>query len=178
MIMKLLSVKLFVIALITAHLTLTSTGALAAGTDLIVAFGASQTFGKGVERGQDYPAQLQAMLTASRIKAKVINAGISGDTTEAMLNRLDKDVPAGTKLVIFQPGGNDFRCKRKLCAQNIDETAAIEAALAARKISVIKIENRVFGDYPRQVDGQHLTPEGYHALAQWLLPQVESALRH
>lgn len=36
-------------------------------------------------------------------------AGVSGDTTEQMLARLDSAVPAGTKVVIFQAGGNDAR---------------------------------------------------------------------
>ena len=41
------------------------------------------------------------------MNARVANAGINGDTTAGMLRRLDRAVPAGTRVVILQPGGND-----------------------------------------------------------------------
>lgn len=82
----------------------------------IVALGASNTYGKGrgktpggVESGQAYPAQLQAMLKAKGFDARVRNAGVPGDTTGGMLARLDSAVPNGTQVVILQPGGNDAR---------------------------------------------------------------------
>jgi acyl-CoA thioesterase-1 len=39
----------------------------------------------------------------------VSNTGVFGDTTLGMLSRLSSSVPAGTKIVILQFGGNDFR---------------------------------------------------------------------
>ena len=59
----------------------------------VVALGASNTFGKGVARNQSYPAQLEALLRARGFSARVINAGINGDTTAGMLARLDRAVP-------------------------------------------------------------------------------------
>src|ERR1700761_2900648 len=82
-------------------------GAAQAAT--VVALGASNTFGKGVSRGQAYPAQLEALLRAKGLNVRVINAGINGDTTGGMLARLDRVVPKGTSVVILQPGGNDRR---------------------------------------------------------------------
>ncbi len=75
----------------------------------IVALGASNTEGWGVLPAQSYPAQLQVLLRARGIEATVANAGIAGDTTGGMLARLDRAVPAGTDLVILQPGTNDER---------------------------------------------------------------------
>ena len=75
----------------------------------IMALGASNTYGKTVGRGEAYPAQLQTMLRSRGISASVSNAGINGDTTGGMLARLSQAVPAGTQLVILQPGGNDRR---------------------------------------------------------------------
>ena len=75
----------------------------------IVALGASNTFGKGVARNQAYPAQLEAILRARGSNVQVVNAGINGDTTQGMLNRVDHAVPNGTSAVILQPGGNDRR---------------------------------------------------------------------
>ena len=75
----------------------------------VVALGASNTAGKGVAPQEAYPAQLEAMLRAKGYNGHVVNAGLNGDTTAGMLARLDSAVPNGTRVVILQPGGNDFR---------------------------------------------------------------------
>jgi acyl-CoA thioesterase-1 len=136
----------------------------------VVALGASNTFGKGVSRGQAYPAQIEALLRAKGVNAHVINAGINGDTTGGMLARLDRVVPKGTSVVILQPGGND---RRKLAP---DRTSEIEARLAAMGIKVVLLPNGMLRGKPHQPDGQHLTPEGYHMLAEELAGQVAGAL--
>jgi acyl-CoA thioesterase-1 len=142
----------------------------AAQAATVVALGASNTFGKGVSRSQAYPAQLEALLRTRGLNARVINAGINGDTTGGMLARLDRMVPRGTNVVILQPGGND---KRKLAP---DKTSEIEARLAAMGIKVVLLSNGMFRGLPHQPDGQHLTPEGYHMLAEQLVGQVAGAL--
>jgi len=136
----------------------------------VVALGASNTFGKGVSRGQAYPAQLEALLRARGLSVRVINAGINGDTTGGMLARLDRVVPKGTDVVILQPGGND---RRKLAADN---TPAIQSRLGAMGIKVVMLPNGMLHGLPHQPDGQHLTPEGYHMLAEELVAQVAAAL--
>jgi acyl-CoA thioesterase-1 len=136
----------------------------------VVALGASNTFGKGVARSQAYPAQLEALLRAKGLNAHVVNAGINGDTTGGMLARLDRVVPKGTSVVILQPGGND---RRKLAP---DMTSDIQARLAAMGIKVVLLPNGMLRGKPHQPDGQHLTPEGYHMLAEELAGQVAGAL--
>ncbi|MEA2886504.1 MAG: acyl-CoA thioesterase [Bradyrhizobium sp.] len=142
----------------------------AAQAATVVALGASNTFGKGVSRGQAYPAQLEALLRAKGLNARVVNAGINGDTTGGMLARLDRVVPKGTSVVILQPGGND---RRKLAP---DRTSEIQARLAAMGIKVVMLPNGMLSGKPHQPDGQHLTPEGYHMLAEELAGQVAGAL--
>jgi acyl-CoA thioesterase-1 len=152
-----------------------ATGSASAASINIVALGASNTYGKGVARGQDYPAQLQAMLRAKGLDARVANAGINGDTTGGMLARLGSAVPAATQIVILQPGGNDRRKGQSGRESNI---AAITSQLASRKIKVIMLD-RVLGGMPPQyvqADRQHLTPEGYRIIAERLLPQVTAAI--
>jgi acyl-CoA thioesterase I len=160
-------------AVLFAALLLAAGSADAASIN-IVALGASNTYGKGVARGQDYPAQLQAMLRAKGLDASVANAGINGDTTGGMLARLSSAVPAGTQIVILQPGGNDRRKGQSGRESNI---AAITSQLAARKIKVIMLD-RVLGSMAQhlQPDGQHLTPEGHRIIAARLLPQVTAAI--
>jgi acyl-CoA thioesterase I len=142
----------------------------AASAATVVALGASNTYGKGVARSQAYPAQLEAILRARGINCRVINAGISGDPTENMLRRLDSAVPNGTSVVILQPGGNDRR------KGGPDRTAEIESRLSAKGIRVIMLPNSAFHGMPHQPDGQHLTPEGYHMIAEQLASQVAGAL--
>jgi len=159
-----------------AILTIAIPAACFAADRVIVALGASHTFGKGVSRGQDYPAQLEKLLTQKGFEAQVINSGVNGQTTGKMLERLEASVPPNTAIVILQPGGND---KRKgvgnMRAGNI---AIIQQRLKAQGITVIMMENQVFRRYPKQADGQHLTPAGYHDLARWILPKVIAALPH
>lgn len=70
----------------------------------VIAFGDSLTAGYGAPAGEDYPTQL-----ASAIGREVVNAGVSGDTTDAALARLERDVLArDPKMVIVGLGGNDF----------------------------------------------------------------------
>jgi acyl-CoA thioesterase I len=142
----------------------------AARAATVVALGASNTYGKGVARNQAYPAQLEAILLARGINCRVINAGISGDPTENMLRRLDSAVPNGTSVVILQPGGNDRR------KGGPDRTAEIESRLSAKGIRVIMLPNSAFHGMPHQPDGQHLTPEGYHMIAEQLASQVAGAI--
>lgn len=72
--------------------------------DVIVAFGDSLTAGKGVSEAQAYPAVLSELTGYS-----VVNAGISGETTQEGLSRLpevlDRENP--TLLILFE-GGNDI----------------------------------------------------------------------
>jgi acyl-CoA thioesterase I len=146
----------------------------AAAAQLVVALGASNTYGKGVSRSQAFPAQLEGLLRAGGRDVHVVNAGINGDTTAGMLRRLDQAVPAGTKVVILQPGGNDMR--KGVAGERGGNIAEIERRLGARGIKVIVLENGSFRGLPHQPDRQHLTPEGYRMIAEHLRPQVTSAL--
>jgi acyl-CoA thioesterase-1 len=149
-------------------------GIAAANAAMIVALGASNTFGKGVPRGEAYPAQLEALLRAQGHDIRVINAGINGDTTGSMASRLDAVVPDGTSLVILQLGRNDRR--KGEATATAGNFSLIESRLEARGIRVIVLENARLRRFPHQPDGQHLTPEGYRMLAESLLPLVTGAL--
>ena len=73
----------------------------------IVAFGDSLTAGYGVKPRHAFPAQLQKALKARGHNVVVVNAGVSGDTTAAGLERIAWAVPDGTDAVILEFGGND-----------------------------------------------------------------------
>jgi acyl-CoA thioesterase-1 len=70
----------------------------------VIAFGDSLTAGYGASAGEDYPSRLSSL-----IGEPVVNAGVSGDTTEAAVARLEQDVlMRNPRIVIVGLGGNDF----------------------------------------------------------------------
>jgi len=151
-------------------------GPLAAQADTrIVAIGASNTSGFGAGFGQSYPAQLEAMLKAHGYKVQVTNAGMLGDTTRGMLGRIDAAVPAGTRIVILQPGGNDLRfgISKEERANNI---RAMVAKLQKRGIRVIVADNLQGLLAQHSADGIHFNGGAHALIAKKLYPQVAGAL--
>jgi len=73
----------------------------------LVAFGDSLTAGYGLAPEHALPRQLEKALRARGKNVRVINAGVSGDTTAAGLARLDWAVPKETDAVILELGAND-----------------------------------------------------------------------
>src|SRR5690242_1896185 len=59
----------------------------AARVPVILDFGDSLTAGLGLPAAQAFPAKLEAWLHERRIAARVVNAGVSGDTTAGGLTR-------------------------------------------------------------------------------------------
>ena len=74
---------------------------------VIVAFGDSLTAGQGVPAEQAYPALLAARLRAEGYPYRVVNAGVSGDTTAGGLRRVDWALRLGPEVVILELGIND-----------------------------------------------------------------------
>lgn len=73
----------------------------------IVAFGDSLTAGLGVQADESYPAQLQRRLDDLNYPYRVINAGVSGDTTAGGLRRVSWILNNKPDLVILELGAND-----------------------------------------------------------------------
>ena len=63
---------------------------------LVVAFGNSLTAGLGVAPGGSYPGQLQLKIDASGYKYRVVNAGVSGDTSSQGVNRLQSIIASAS----------------------------------------------------------------------------------
>jgi lysophospholipase L1-like esterase len=70
----------------------------------IVAFGDSLVEGRGATLGEDFVSVL-----SRRLGVSIVNAGHSGDTTEAALARLERDVLGlNPRIAIVLLGGNDY----------------------------------------------------------------------
>jgi acyl-CoA thioesterase-1 len=149
---------------------------------LIVAIGADNVYGRGIGRrhtggvstSEAFPAQLEALLRARGIDAHVSNAGVGGDTTAGMLERLDSAVPEGTRLVILdRANGNDK--KRGLKSEQARYISEIRARLQARHIALIIVPpwRMIPGALAnRDPDGHHFTVQGHASIARYLLPKV------
>src|SRR5690606_14718247 len=73
----------------------------------IVAFGDSLTAEYGLPPGEAFPAQLEKALQEKGLAIEVINAGVSGDTTAAGLQRFDWAFPDDADAAIVALGAND-----------------------------------------------------------------------
>lgn len=73
----------------------------------IVALGDSLTAGYGLPPGDAFPTRLEAALKAKGHHVVVINAGVSGDTAEQGLARLDWSTPQDADAVLVALGAND-----------------------------------------------------------------------
>jgi len=121
----------------------------------IVAFGDSLTAGLGLPAQDAFPAKLQAALKAKGLAAFVINAGVSGDTASAGLERLEWSVPDGTDGIILELGAND-------ALRGLDPALTQKALneildkLAARRIPVLlagmKAPRNLGSDYTARFD--------------------------
>ena len=122
----------------------------------ILAFGDSLFAGYGLDEQQGYPEQLEDTLRARGTNARVIDAGVSGDTSAAGRQRLAftldaQDTPPD--LVILELGGNDM-----LRGIQPDQTRANFSAmleeLRARQIPVLLMGMRAPPNYGTEYQQQ------------------------
>ncbi len=73
----------------------------------ILALGDSLTAGLGLPAEESFPARLEAALKAKGHDVRIINAGVSGDTAQAGLSRLDWALTDEVEGLIVELGAND-----------------------------------------------------------------------
>jgi len=111
-------------------------GAAPAGAPVITVLGDSLSAGYGLARNEAFPAQLQQALTAEGLAAEIRNAGVSGDTAEDGLARLDWAVAGDVRAVILALGANDA-LRGHAPARMKKALEQILARLKARNIAVL-----------------------------------------
>ena len=73
----------------------------------LVVLGDSLTAGLGLAANESYPALLQDRLNAQNYQVRIVNAGVSGDTSAGGLRRLDWALDERTSGLLLALGGND-----------------------------------------------------------------------
>ena len=73
----------------------------------LLAFGDSLIAGYGLPKKDGFSDQLEATLNHAGIRLKVINAGVSGDTSAGGLSRIDWALGANPDAILLELGAND-----------------------------------------------------------------------
>lgn len=74
---------------------------------VIAAFGDSISAGFGVEPGKSFPDDLQRLIDSADLHYRVVNEGVSGDTTTDGVERLPSVLALHSAIVVLEFGGND-----------------------------------------------------------------------
>ena len=80
---------------------------VAADPKTMICMGDSLTAGLGLDPDEAYPALVQKKIDAAGLPWRVVNAGISGDTTAGGLRRLDWIMRQKFSLIVIALGAND-----------------------------------------------------------------------
>jgi acyl-CoA thioesterase-1 len=121
----------------------------------ILALGTSLTQGLGVPPGLDLTAVLQTRLNAAGMDVKMINAGVSGDTSAGGLARLDWSLADHPQAAIVELGSNDA-LRGQSPAQTEKNLSAILARFRQAHIAVLltgmKAPRNLGPEYAAQFD--------------------------
>ena len=148
--------------------------AAAADEKVIVALGDSLTHGYGLPVEQGFVPQLEGWLRAQGRDVRVLNAGVSGDTTAGGRSRLGWALGDGADGLIVTLGGNDLLRGIDPAASRANLDAILSEA-RSRGVPVLLVAMEAPGnygpDYKRDFDGMYAELAAAHGalLAQSFL---------
>ena len=93
----------------------------------IVCFGDSLTAGFGLDPGRSYPDLLQRELDSKGYRYRVVNMGVSGDTTQDGLARLPMVLAEYPRIVVLEFGANDGLRGQPVSVAEQNQARMIEA---------------------------------------------------
>ena len=79
----------------------------ASAAPVVMFVGTSLTAGLGVEPDQAYPALIQQKIDSAGLNYRVVNAGVSGETSAGALRRIDWLLREPVTILVFETGAND-----------------------------------------------------------------------
>jgi len=105
---------------------------------VLVCFGDSITAGYGLDADKSYPAALESLLDGRGYHYRVVNEGVSGNTTKDAVTRVNSIVALHPEVVVVEFGGNDGLRGLPLDAtrQNLD---SVLTTLQAAKIRILLV---------------------------------------
>lgn len=136
-----------------------------AGAPLVVFLGDSITAGYGLPQEEAYPAILERRLRAAGFPVRIVNAGVSGDTTAGGLRRLDWVLGERPAVLVVGLGANDALRGQPLESVEANLRAIVDRGRAAGA-AVLLLGMRIPTNYGREY------AEGFAAL----YPRVAKSL--
>ena len=110
---------------------------------VVLFFGTSLTAGLGLDPDQAYPSLIEKKAQAEGIPIKVINAGLSGETTAGAVRRIDWVLRTPTDLVVIEAGANDALrgLSPEAARANLEQLiAAVRVKQPKTRIALIQME--------------------------------------
>jgi acyl-CoA thioesterase-1 len=120
-----------------------SDGTKSIRTPVVLFFGTSLTAGYGLDPDQAFPSLIEKKARDEGLPIKVVNAGLSGETTAGAVRRIDWVLRAPADLVVIEGGAND--ALRGLAPEaaraNLESLiAAVRAKQPNAKIVLVQME--------------------------------------
>lgn len=115
----------------------------AAERPVVLVVGTSLTAGLGVDPSEAYPARLQERIDSAGLPYRVVNAGVSGETSAGALARLDWLLQQEPAVVVVETGANDGLRGLDAAALKANLTAIVErtrAAVPGVRIAIVQME--------------------------------------
>lgn len=125
---------------------------------VLVVLGDSLSAGFGVDPAEAWPARILEWIRGARLPWKLVNAGVSGDTTAGGLRRLDWVLRRPVDALLIELGGNDGLRGLPLEATRTNLQAVIERTRAKYPearivIAGMKMPDNLGEAYTRQFEG-------------------------
>jgi len=99
---------------------------------VVLFLGTSLTAGLGVSSEQAYPALIQAKIDSAGLDFRVVNAGISGETSAGGLRRIDWLLRQPVAVLVLELGANDMLRGQDVAAMRANLQAIIDRTREAR----------------------------------------------
>ena len=126
-----------------ASVTAVDSGSGSIRTPVVLFFGTSLTAGLGLDPEQAFPSLIEKKALSEGVPIKVVNAGLSGETTAGAVRRIDWVLRTPVDLVVIEAGAND--ALRGLAPEearaNLEQLiAAVRAKQPGARIALIQME--------------------------------------
>ena len=116
---------------------------VAKGKGTVLFVGTSLTAGLGLEPEESYPSLVAAKIDSAGLPFVVTNAGISGETSSALLRRLDWLLEGAFDVIVVETGANDGLRGIPVATarENIDAVLArVRAARPGARVVLVQME--------------------------------------
>jgi acyl-CoA thioesterase-1 len=125
---------------------------------ILVVLGDSLSAGFGVDPGEAWPARIQEKIREAGLPWKLVNAGLSGDTSAGGLRRLDWILRRPLEALLIELGGNDGLRGLPLAATRTNLQTVIDRARAKYPqvrivLAGMKMPENLGEAYTRQFEG-------------------------